>query len=56
MKLLNFVDKIGRVQWRKREPFQNEISSSIVSIKVFGLGDCVARLISSSGPDSLRFA
>jgi len=39
----------------QREPFQNWISSSIVSTKVFELGDCAAGLIPSSGPDSLRF-
>ncbi len=29
----------------QREPFQNEISSSIVSTKVVGLGDCTKRKV-----------
>jgi hypothetical protein len=56
MKPISLVDKIGRHSVAQKEPFQNEISSSIVSTNVFGLGDCAAGLISSSGPDSLRFA
>ena len=56
MKPLTLVDKIGRHSMAQWEPFQNEISSSIVSTKVLGLGDCVAGLIPSSGPDGLRFA
>ena len=56
MKPLNLADEIGRHSVPQREPFQNGISSSIVSTKVFGLGDCAAGPILSSGPDSLRFA
>ena len=56
MKPLNLVGKIGWHSVTQRELFQNEISSSIVSAKVLGLGDCAADLIASGGPDSLRFA
>ena len=56
LKTLNLVHKTGRRLVAPGEPFQNEISSSIVSTKVFGLGDCAASPIHASSLDGLRFA
>src|SRR3984957_9682846 len=53
MKPLMLVGKRGQHSVAECDPFQHEISSSIISTQVFGLDDCATRLIPSSSPDSL---